>query len=107
MSLQPYQNPTTAAFRGGYSAEPSGLPTPHEHVDTSVDSRAWTALTLGLLSLVASVLAGIPAIVVGAHSLRRINADPELRGRRIAWAGVLLGCLSVLALGPLLYWANH
>jgi len=63
MSLQPYQNPTTAAFRGGYSAEPSGLPTPHEHVDTSVDSRAW--------------------------------------------AGVLLGCLSVLALGPLLSWANH
>jgi hypothetical protein len=44
-----------------------------------------------------SILAGIPAIFVGAHSLRRLKADPALRGRGIAWAGIALGCLSVLA----------
>jgi hypothetical protein len=97
VSIQPYQNPTSSGFRGGYTAGPPGLPDARDHTDVSVDSRAWTAFTLGLLSVVFSILAGIPAIFVGAHSLRRLKADPALRGRGIAWAGIALGCLSVLA----------
>lgn len=103
MSIQPYQNPTTSGFRGGYTAGPPGLPDPRAHTDLSVDSRAWTAFTLGLLSLLFSILAGIPAIFVGAHSLRRIKADPALKGHGIAWAGIALGSLSVLAFVPMVY----
>ena len=57
----------------------------------------------GSLSLLFSILAGIPAIFVGAHSLRRIKADPALKGHGIAWAGIALGSLSVLAFVPMVY----
>ena len=39
-----------------------------------IDSRARNALILGVLSLVLSVLTGIPAIWYGRQSLRHINA---------------------------------
>lgn len=107
MSTQPYQNPTSSGYRGGYTAGPPGLPDAHDHIDSSVDSRAWTSFTLGLLSLLFSILAGIPAIVVGAHSLRRIKADPTLKGHGVAWAGIALGCLSVLAFIPLVFLLSH
>jgi Domain of unknown function (DUF4190) len=96
-----FQNPSNAPFRS-YS------PGPHPGVDTdpdahvapdSIDARARTALTLGLLSLVLNVLTGIPAIWVGAKALRDINgADGALRGRWAAWTGIALGCLSVAVL---------
>ena len=96
-----YNNPGNAAFR-------DFPPGPHAGVDTDpdaqvapdpFDSRARTALTLGLLSLVLSVLTGIPAIWVGRKALRHIDAaDGALRGRWAAWTGIALGCLSVVVL---------
>jgi len=93
-------NPATAAFRD-YS------PGPHSGVDTdpdaqvapdSMDRRARTALTLGLISLLFGVLTGIPAIWVGRKALKTINdADGPLKGRWAAWTGIALGCLSVAA----------
>jgi hypothetical protein len=96
-----FQNPGNAAFRD-YSPGPhSGVDTdPDAHVaPDSVDSRARTALTLGLLSLAFSVVTGIPAIWLGQKALRHINAaDGALRGRWAAWTGIGLGCLSVVVL---------
>jgi hypothetical protein len=64
-----------------------------------MDSRARTALTLGLLSLLLNVLTGIPAIWVGVKALTRISAaDDALKGRWAAWTGIALGCLSVVVL---------
>jgi hypothetical protein len=64
-----------------------------------MDSRARTALTLGLLSLLLSVLTGIPAIWVGVMALERISAaDGARKGRWAAWTGIALGCLSVVVL---------
>jgi len=98
MSNYPTGNPGNAAFRQ-YSPGPhSGVdPDPDAQVaPSSFDSRARTALTLGLLSLLVGVLAGIPAIWVGAKSLRHIShADGALRGRWAAWTGIALGCLGV------------
>ncbi len=108
MSLQPYQNPNSAVFRSGYSTEPHvGRSTGPEQVDTSVDTRAWNAFTLGVLSLLFSIVTGIPAILVGAHSLRRIGGDPTLKGRGIAWTGIVLGCLSIVAFVVAIYLFNH
>ena len=91
-------NPNTGAFRD-YS------PGPHAGVDTdpdaplapdSIDSRARNALTLGLLSLVLGVLAGVPAVWVGRQALHHLDAaDGALRGRWAAWTGIVLGCLGV------------
>jgi hypothetical protein len=93
-----WQTPGNEAFRD-YSPGPhSGVDTdPDAHVASdSLDSRARTALTLGLLSLVFSVLTGIPAIWFGQKALRRINAaNGTLKGRWAAWTGIVLGCLSV------------
>lgn len=94
-----YQNPGNAPLRD-YS------PGPHAGVDTdanshvaadSLDPRARTALTLGLMSLLFSVLTGIPAILVGRKALKGIDAaDGVPRGRWAAWTGIALGCLSVV-----------
>jgi hypothetical protein len=99
--MGPVINPNTAALR-------NLPPGPHPGVDTdpdaqvapgSIDSAARNALTLGLLSLVLSVLTGIPAIWFGRKALRHIDAaDGALKGRWAAWAGIALGGLSVVVL---------
>ena len=93
-------NPNTQAFR-------DFPPGPHAGLDPdaatqvapdSMDSRARTALTLGLFSLLFGVLTGIPAIWVGRTALLRIHAaEGALRGRWAAWTGIVLGLLSVAA----------
>jgi hypothetical protein len=75
----------------------------------TIDSRARTAMTLGLLSLALGVVTGVPAIWVGRKALLHINAaEGDLRGRRHAWAGIVLGCLGVaLTIAVWLYLHNH
>jgi hypothetical protein len=96
-----FQTPGNAAFRD-YSPGPhSGVDTdPDAHVvSDSLDSRARTALTLGLMSLFFSVVTGIPAIWVGRRALKNINAaDGAVKGRWAARTGIALGCLSVVVL---------
>jgi Domain of unknown function (DUF4190) len=93
-----FQVPGNAAFR-------SFPPGPHSGVDTdqdahaapdSIDSRARSALVLGLLSLLLGVVTGIPAVWFGQKALRHINAaDGALKGRWAAWTGIALGCLGI------------
>ena len=89
-----------------YPASPhAGLPSPNDvHADV-VDSRARNAFILGLIGIFPlSILTGIPAIFAGAHALRRINAsDGTLKGRRLAWCGIVLGCVSVAIFSVILY----
>ena len=99
MSMLPGSNPNTPAFRD-YSPGPhSGVEPDAAETPGSIDSRARNALVLGLLSLVFSVLTGIPAIWVGQKALRHISsADGALKGRWAAWTGIGLGSLSVVVL---------
>jgi hypothetical protein len=101
MSSFPTGNPGNAAFRS-YSPGPhSGVSTePDAYVASdALDSRARSALTLGLLSLLFSIVTGIPAIWIGRKALRHIAAaDGALKGRWAAWTGIALGCLSVVVL---------
>jgi len=100
MSMMPPPSPGSAPFAGGYSPGPlPGLPTSAEdaYPAGTIDSRARNSLVLGILAIPLSILAGVPAIVVGLHALRRIAAsEGALRGRGVARAGVTLGCLSVV-----------
>jgi hypothetical protein len=94
-------NPNTGPFRDFPPGPHSGVDTdPDAHVASdSMEGRARDALVLGLLSLLLSVVTGIPAIWVGRRALRNINAtDGALRGRWAAWTGIALGCLSVVVL---------
>lgn len=103
-------NPGTSGFRS-YSPGPhSGVELDDAQVaPDEIDSRARSALTLGVLSLVLGVLTGIPAIWFGRASLARIDAaHGELRGRGYAWAGIALGCVGVvLTVGAWLYLHTH
>ena len=102
MSIFGNNNPVTSSFRD-YS------PGPHAGVDSdpdsqvapdTTDSRARNALTLGILSLFFGFLTGIPAIWVGRKALRHlddIGAGGAARSRRMAWAGIVLGCVGVAA----------
>jgi hypothetical protein len=88
---------------GGFVAFPPG---PHSGIDPnihvaasgSIDSRARTALSLGLLSFLFAFVTGIPAIWYGRKALLHISAsEGTLKGRWAAWTGIGLGCLSVAA----------
>ena len=96
-----YQNPGNGAFRDFPPGPHSGVDPDQDHhvAPDSMHSRARTALTLGLMSLLLSVLTGIPAIWVGRKALEDITAaDGSLKGRWAAWTGIALGCLSVVVL---------
>jgi hypothetical protein len=98
MSVFPGNNPGTAAFRDFSPGPHAGVDTdPGAHVaPDSIDSRARTALTLGVISLLFGVVTGIPAIWFGRKALAHIDAaDGALKGRWAAWTGIVLGCLSV------------
>jgi hypothetical protein len=96
-----YQNPGNAPFRDFAPGPHSGVDPDRDHhvAPDSMHSRARTALTLGLISLLFSVVTGIPAIWVGWKALKNIEAaHGALKGRWAAWTGIALGCLSVVVL---------
>jgi hypothetical protein len=101
-------NPGTAPYASGHPAGPNpGLHTPPNDkiTDRTTYSRARNALILGFLSIPLGLLAGIPAVFVGAHALRLIQvSDGALKGRGAAWCGIVLGCLSVATSSAFLYW---
>jgi len=61
------------------------------------DSTALVSLILGALSLVAfSILAGIPAIILGNNARKNIRASGgRLTGDGLAVAGIIMGWVSV------------
>jgi hypothetical protein len=103
--------PGNQAFRAYPPGPHSGVDTdPDAHVaPDSIDGRARTALTLGLLSLVLGVLTGVPAIWVGRKALKHIGiADGALKGRGAAWTGIALGCVGVaITIAVYIYFNQH
>ena len=102
MSMVPSNDPNTAGMRAGYSPGPvPGVPTSeHDAYPAGATySRARNALILGILAIPLSIVAGIPAIVMGVHAKRTIDAsEGTLGGRAAALAGIVLGSLSVVVL---------
>ena len=97
MSSLPAGGPNEV-FRDYSPGPPTGAPADHDLVaPDSMESRARSALTLGLLSIPLSVVTGIPAIWVGRRALQHIDAaEGDLKGRWAAWTGIALGILSVV-----------
>jgi hypothetical protein len=93
----PSPNPGSSGFEGYTPSASSPLPDGGAATGTTY-SRARTAVILGILSLLPfSILAGIPAIVLGVLALRDIGAsDGTLRGRGAAWCAIAMGVVSVL-----------
>lgn len=89
----------TGAHPGAPAAQPSELP---EEILPETDVKAVASLVLGILALFFSIFAGIPAIILGHDSFRRVkNSEGRLTGDSLALAGLALGYFSIL-LFPLL-----
>jgi hypothetical protein len=67
---------------------------------------AMVALLLGITSFVnlLGLEKGIVAILVGWLAIREIKEDPARKGKRMAWAGLILGLLSVIIIIFMLIW---
>jgi len=67
---------------------------------TRTAGLATASLVLGILSVTCfSLLAGIPAVLLGALALKRIaRAAGALGGKKQALAGLIMGCVSLLLL---------
>jgi type II secretory pathway pseudopilin PulG len=87
---QPSQYPPQAQPFHGYQQPPS---------DQQTDGKATTSLIFGILSLLCfSILAGIPAIILGHMSKANIRRSMgRLKGDGMATAGLIMGYISVAA----------
>jgi hypothetical protein len=95
----PTSEPSNAAFRS-YSPGPHAGVNPDPDAQLApdtIDARARSALTLGVLSLFLGLVTGIPAIWMGRRALAHIEAaDGDLKGRWAAWTGIALGGIGVV-----------
>ncbi len=71
---------------------PYDAPTLLEAVEARTSGKAIASLVLGLMSLVCTLLTGIPAIILGALGLSDIErSGGRIRGKGMATAGIVLG----------------
>jgi hypothetical protein len=96
----PVQGPGLVPAPVAYPATYAAPPAPPE----KTDDKAIISLVLGIFSLLSfSILAGIPAIILGRMSQKNIRASSgRLTGSRLATAGVVMGWISVGLAGVLL-----
>ena len=74
-------------------------PEDYGRVPPRTEGTAIASLVLGILGLVAcGIFAGIPALVLGITSRRKIDeSGGALGGRALSTAGIVLGILSIIA----------
>lgn len=72
-----------------------------EPVETITSGKAIASLVLGLLSFFCSLVAGIPAIILGLIGLGEIRASKgRVTGSGMATMGVVLGSVGTALMGP-------
>ena len=69
---------------------------------------AVISLVLGILSLIelgALIVPGVASIILGTIALRQLRRpeNPDLRGHRLAWAGIIISTLSLICAGILYF----
>jgi hypothetical protein len=81
------------------SADPPGDVSEPKQSSRATSGIAIASLVLGLVSFCLSVLTGIPAIILGARSLRAIKrSGGRVSGEGVAIAGIVTGSIGVLLL---------
>lgn len=99
---QPYPQPGTPSYGQPY-AQPYGqlYGQPYAAPPRS-NGLALAAMICGIVSvvlcwayLVLPLLAGIPAVIMGHLSLKKLKADPTLGGRGLALTGLITGYIGI------------
>jgi hypothetical protein len=98
----PYAQPGGAFGQpGAYQAGPYG---PYTRVGRKTNALAIASLCLGIGQVIAWILAGIPAIVLGFMALNQIRQTGE-DGRGMAITGIVLGFVGIIATALLIIFA--
>lgn len=58
-------------------------------------TQAKLCLSLGILSLLFGILAGVPAVISGHMALKQIKESPTLARKGIVYTGLVLGYLAI------------
>lgn len=74
------------AFKAWISARPG---------EAVISLGAGVVALLDAFTVVIGLLAGMLAIVMGYRGLARIRLEPQLLGKRLCFAGIILGCLGI------------
>lgn len=66
---------------------------------TPISEFAIASLVMGIVSFIRifNVEKGLVAIVFGILALKRIGLTPQMRGKNLAIAGIIIGIISVIA----------
>ena len=82
--------PPLAAAPGAYSSHLGAAP-------QKTDGLAITSLVLGILSMICcGIVTGIPAVICGHIAIGRMKKDPNLQGKGLAMAGLIIGYLGIV-----------
>ncbi len=82
--------PPLAAAPGAYSPHLGAAP-------QKTDGLAITSLVLGILSMICcGIVTGIPAVICGHIAIGRMKKDPNLQGKGLAMAGLIIGYLGIV-----------
>jgi hypothetical protein len=74
---------------------------PRREVATRTSGKAIGAIVLGVFSFCFSLLAGVPAVILGIMSLSDISSSHgRVGGRGLAITGIVLGVIGSLLIGP-------
>ncbi len=67
---------------------------------------AIIALLLGITSMInlLGLEKGVMAVIVGWLAIGEIKNQPSLKGKGMAWAGLILGVLSIITILVVLIW---
>jgi len=97
--------PGPAGQRGPYGQPgpygPGGPYIPYGRVSRTTNSLAIASLCCGIGQVLAGILAGIPAIVLGFVAISQIRRTGE-DGRGMAIAGIVLGFISIIVTAVLI-----
>jgi Domain of unknown function (DUF4190) len=89
-----YSQPGPYGQPGAYQAGPYG---PYTRVGRRTNPLAIASLCLGIGQVIAWILAGIPAIVLGFMALNQIRRTGE-DGRGMAITGIVLGFVGIIGM---------
>jgi hypothetical protein len=85
---------SAAAMAGSGAYSPQFAAAPQK-----TDGLAITSLVLGILSMICcgmGILTGIPAVICGHIAMGRMKKDPNLQGKGLAIAGLIMGYLGIV-----------
>jgi type IV pilus assembly protein PilA len=93
-------NPAGTSAAGSVPPPPSLAPTTPTDPNAPTDGKAVASLILGILGMTfLSILAGIPAVILGHMSRANIKRSMgKLKGEGLALAGLIMGYISFLAI---------